>query len=230
MPIVSEHPNDPVAVFKLGQEKYMRALVQEGHVYLNSAEYFAKLEEKGGPRADADEGASYCKQATGAMLSMEHDGVFKPLGTIQGPIIHLSDEQRHANVYCLHMRRRHSFDTPFDLLSLEFGDTVVIFKDYVEFLRRLTKEAERQGHSVAYGTVEYVDRSSYSGPMGPFRKFSTYSQQDEHRIVLTPGTGRPLSLFLGSLQDIALVSPANGRFKLFRKALATTHPQNSPSV
>jgi hypothetical protein len=94
------------------------------------------------------------------------------------------------------------------------GDTAVIFLDIVEFLRRVTDAAHQQGHRVSYNLVEYVDRKSYTGPMGLFRKFSNFADQSEHRIAILPGLGRPLSLHVGSLEDITRKVSAHDHLKL----------------
>ena len=48
--------DDPViAVFKLGEKDKMTELLHEGHVFMNSLSYFAKLENDS-PRSDPDEG------------------------------------------------------------------------------------------------------------------------------------------------------------------------------
>jgi hypothetical protein len=93
----------------------------------------------------------------------------------------------------------------------------VLFLDFNEFIRRLTSAAERSGHRVLWGLVDYVDRSTYTGEMGPFRKFSQHSAQEELRIAVMPGTGQPLSLCIGSLNDIATTVPSSGHFKLVPK-------------
>lgn len=74
-----------------------------------------------------------------------------------------------------------------------------------EFLRRARAEAVRRKLDLQSGLVQYVDRSTYRGPMGFFRKFSSFSYQSECRLVLLPGTVKPYSLRVGDLSDIALI-------------------------
>jgi hypothetical protein len=214
MPEAPEDP--PIAVFKIGAAEHMTDLVKNGHVYMNTAAYYAEL-EAADPRTDPNEGASYIKQATGGTFSMEVDGEFVPIGTITGPVIHTSDDLKGANIYCLHARRRSSYDQVFGLSSLGFGDTAVIFLDIVEFLRRVTEAAHRAGHRVSYQLVEYVGRDTYSGPLGLFRKFSKFADQLEHRIAILPGVGGPLSLHMGSLEDITLTVSAEDHLELTPK-------------
>lgn len=98
-----------------------------------------------------------------------------------------------------------------------FGNTVVIFSDFIEFLRRVRVAAERGGFRVAHQLVKYVDRTTYTGPMGLFKKFSTKSAEQEFRIALAADVSGPLSLNVGPLTDITVTSTADGIFKLDRK-------------
>jgi hypothetical protein len=214
---MADGPEDtPIAVFKIGAAEHMQDLVENGHVYMNTAAYYAGLEATDA-RTDPHEGASFVKQATGGTFSMEVEGNFVPIATITGPIIGTSDDFKGANLYCLHARRQSSYDQGFRLFSLGFGDTAVIFLDIVEFLRRVAEAAHRGGHRLSYQLVEYVDRHNYSGPMGLFRKFSNFADQSEHRIAILPGVGGPLSLHVGPLHDITKTVSAQDHLKLTRK-------------
>lgn len=219
MAVDSDDP--PIAVFKIGAAPHMTDLVEKGHVYMNTAAYYAGLEATDA-RTDPHEGASFIKQATGGTFSMEVEGKFVPIATIAGPIVGTNDDFKGANLYCLHARRRSNYDLAFRLSSLGFGDTAVIFLDIVEFLRRVTEAAHRAGHRVSYQLVEYVDHGTYSGPMGLFRKFSKYADQSEHRIAILPGAGGPLSLYVGPLHDITKTVSAHDHLKLSRKTWPTT--------
>lgn len=75
------------------------------------------------------------------------------------------------------------------------------------------------GREVEYRLVEYVDLRTHTGPMGPFRKSNAFAGQSEFRIVLPDGDGRPLSLVLGDLRDIALIGAATDTLKLEPKPM-----------
>jgi hypothetical protein len=210
-------PEDPpIAVFKIGAAEHMTDLVKNGHVYMNTAAYYSELDTTNA-RTDPDEGASYFKQATGGIFWREVDAKFAPIGTITGPVIHRRDDLNGANLYCLHARRRSSYNQAFRLSSLGLGDTAVMFLDIGEFLRRVTEAAHQAGHRVSYQLVEYVDRDTYNGPLGLFRKFSKFADQLEHRIAILPGVGGPLSLHMESLEDITWTVSAEDHLKLTPK-------------
>ncbi len=211
-----------IAIFKLGSRDHMGALLQEGHVFMNPVSYFAGLED-GSPRSDPNEGTGYCRNADGATLQMQDHGEWHTLGTLSGAIRFHDDALKTANLYCLHARTRRDYGTVFELNWLSFGDFYVLFLDANEFLRRLKEAAAEAGHQLVYGMVDYVDRRSYTGRMGVFRKFSEHAAEREFRAAVLPGTGQPLSLRLGDLSDIAIMRSTNERLRLDPK----TPPGNS---
>ncbi len=84
-----------------------------------------------------------------------------------------------------------------------FGDTLLVFRDTSEFVRRMMAAAEREGLELDHGPVEYVP-IKHCGEMGPFRKRAPYAWQSEIRFVTaTPIEGESLVLNLGCLLDIA---------------------------
>ncbi len=208
---------DPIiALFKLGQNAHMAELLHEGHVYMNPVSFFAK--EEASPRFDPDEGTSYCENAEGGTLQMEEAGEWRTLGTLTGAIRFRADALATANLYCLHAKTPRDCGTVFELNQLGFGDSYVLFVNANEFLRRLRKAAAAAGQNLVYDMVEYVDRRSYTGPMGVFRKFSERAADQEFRVAILPGTGRPLSLRLGVLSGIAIMGMTNERLKLDKPA------------
>lgn len=176
-----------------------------------------KNHEDSPPRSDPNEGSGYCRQAGGAILRMEHEGEWLTVRNLAGPIQVTDRNLEKTNIYCLHARRRSDYGTLLELDRLGFGDSYVLFLDADEFLRRLSQAITQAGHEPRYAMVNYVDKNGYSGPMGAFRKFSRNSDQRELRMVAMPGTGGPLSLYLGNLSDIAMMGSASERLRLEAK-------------
>lgn len=203
----------PIAMFKLGEKEHMAQLLNEGHVFMRPLLDFRAVENSL-PRLDPDEGLGYSMASEGATLSMEHEGEWRTIGRLTGPIRADDRKLEKANVYCLHTPRRTDYGRLLGLDRLGFGDSYVLFWDANEFLRRLTQAITKVGLQPHYALVKYVDKNSYAGPMGAFRKFSHYSTQKELRVVALPGTGHPLSLYLGNLADIATMGLANERLML----------------
>lgn len=205
-----------VALFKLGKRTHMEELIHEGHVYMNAVSYFKDLEEDS-PRSDDAEGTWYCQKADGAILEKRQGPEWHRVATLNGPALFRKEALAKANLYCLHGKTQKDYGRVFELHRFGYGDSYVLFRDPSEFLGRLSKAANEAGQKIECRVVEYVDKNSYSGPMGLFRKFSERAEDREVRIALLPGTGDPFSLWLGDLSDIALFGSASQRLRLDRK-------------
>ncbi|MCC6139200.1 MAG: hypothetical protein IT389_01130 [Nitrospira sp.] len=205
-----------IALFKLGRKDHMAELLHEGHIFMNTAGYFSVLEDSS-PRSDPEEGVGYCKNGDGMILKMEDQGDWLTLGNIIGPILFPSKTNKSVNIYSLHSKWSCDYGVPFRLSDLGFGDSFVLFIDTTEFFKRLERAAVNEGLELRWGRIDYVDRCTYSGPMGLFRKFSQSAGHQEFRVVVSPGTGCPLSLRLGDLSDIAIMGSSSERLLLERK-------------
>lgn len=208
--------DEVIAVFKFGQKKSMEELLHHGHVYMNPLSRFKKIDD-GSLRFDPDEGTVYCKNVEGWTVEFEHEGSWHLMGNATGPLRMGDKALLTANLYCLHTRTRRDYGVPLELDKLNLGDTYVVFREPGEFFRRLDKAATEAGQKLLFGLIEYVDRA-FTGNMGILRKFSKYSTQQELRVAALPGTGLPLSLWLGDLTDIALMGPTDKRIRLDPKA------------
>ena len=175
----------------------------DGRMYLNSATYFAEIDDADAVRFDADEALTASWQV--AQLSIQgENGEWLPIGGIRGPARYRGAEDPDLNVLCLYGLTQRSDDT-FDTRNLQFGDQAIVISNAQEFLRRLTAAATAAGRRSGYGPIDYVDRNEYHGQMGPFRKFSEYSYQNEFRFTTTGGDGTPYRLAIGDIRDIAWV-------------------------
>lgn len=193
-----------LGLIKFGARVHLEALVREGEIYMNPLANFIRLEADA-LRADKEEGLRFSVAATGAQLSLEENGKWLPVGTINGPIKQHDPSLDGVNVFCMYAVRPAIATTPIDPRNLAFGDSYVIFTNGDEFLRRVRAEAERLGLSLKTRLIEYVDRKTHKGAMGVFRKYSSFAFQSEFRLALFPGTGQPYRLKLGDLSDIAVM-------------------------
>ena len=206
--------NDPlILLFKLGSKKDMIALLERGHVHMKTLGEFKRLEDRT-PRWDPDEATHSCLQMS---VDIQLDDGWQAV-PVDGGIRTHDTELESANVYCLHARTASQCSEPWSLAGLGYGDYYVLFRNPVEFISRLRSATEAQGHTISYSRVEYVDRYQYHGPMGAFRKFSERSGDSEFRVLVSPGVGASLDLYLGSLADIAVLGPAAGTISLDSEA------------
>jgi hypothetical protein len=197
---------------KFGKRARMMDLVENGTVFMQRLREFR--EAKDVARRDQNEGAlmRVDARAPGTWMNIN-------IGTTRIPIQNGSvqfhgAQQEHA-VYCMYsFLEQEGGPLPDDLRTPltglperlpEFGDTLVLFVNTAEFVRRLRSAARNAGYELEHGRVEYVPQH-HSGAMGPFRKLETFSHQSEWRCITDkPIPNASLTLKLGNLRDIALV-------------------------
>jgi hypothetical protein len=205
---------DVLALMKFGEAKYMADLLTRGDLYMQSVEFFRRLEGDL-VRGDRHEGATYCRQPDRTVFEVRQGTEWFKVEGIVGPIVFREGPPITGNIYSMFALTDGHAEAAFegrsktfvDVDKLAFGDTVVVFTNADEFLRRVQAAAAAQGLELRYDLVEYVDPASYMGPMGPFRKFSPLAYQSEFRILTKPESATPLILSLGSLEDIATLHP-----------------------
>lgn len=203
-------------LFKFGHRQHMEEFVREGHLYMNTLSYFSALEAES-LRRDKDEGTTFCMQPDKTTLYIEVDGLRQEIPDIVGPILYWEEYDRTSNVLCMYALRASQAATLVDPQNFKFGDTFALLTNGNEFLRRVRLAVQDSGQRLQWGLVEYVDRATYHGPMGIFKKFSSFSYQSEFRIALVPGTGSAYSLRVGDLSDITLtgkLADLNSRLKI----------------
>ncbi len=205
-------PDSVLALFKFGQREHIERFVSEGLLYMNTLEHFAKLEAET-VRRDANEGVAFMQQPHGVRIGFKKniEDTWTSIGPLAGPVLWRGRESLLPNVFCMYGLRASAGTSLVDPRNFEFGDTFVLLKDGDEFLRRAKQAALDSGHEMKWHMVEYVDEASYSGALGPFRKYSAFSYQSEARLALLPGTGAPFELRLGDLSDlVAMTGPLTG--------------------
>lgn len=194
------------ALFKFGERVHMEDLVANGHLFMRAPSDFARMEQDE-LRYDPYEGSGAVLFLPGGEIAADLNGEWVTLGTLVSPLVQRDPALENVNVFCMFGLIGTTADQLVHERNLGFGDTYVVFLDPNEFLRRVEAEVRRRGLSAQSAQVEYVDESTYTGEMGVFRKFSRFQYQSEYRIALYPGTGKPYSLHVGDLSDIAALGP-----------------------
>ncbi len=195
-----------------------------GHLYMNPLEYFARLEGDA-PRSDPNEGAHYAEQISKLSVQDER-GNFVPIGGIINPIVSRPKEPSGINVFCLYVLSSPD-GFPIDQNNFDFGESCVVLTDGQEFLNRVRNSPLPKGRKLHCDRVEYVERTTYDGPLGPFRKFDDHKYQQEFRLAVSGGDGSVFELEIGDIRDICDFGPTAdinnrlrvntaGKFKLAR--------------
>jgi hypothetical protein len=190
-------------LLKFGASRHIEQFAQ-GLLFMNTLKHFVEIETSS-LRMDSHEGTSHMLRGDGAILQVEVNRQFTPIGEIQGPIRYQPDILMNANVFCMHALRENAPDTFVDPRNFDFGDTFAVITDFDEFVRRVRAAALGTGQELQWNLVEYIDETSYVGPVGVFKKVSSFAYQSEFRMVLRPGTGAALRLDVGNLSDIVIL-------------------------
>ncbi|MGA3018853.1 MAG: hypothetical protein ABSF62_17165 [Bryobacteraceae bacterium] len=156
---------------------------------------------------DLHEGTSHLLRGDGGILHMKLPGEenFKPVLEIHGPVRFRPDALQNVNVFCMFALRESASDTFVDPRTCDFGDTFALLIDFDKFMKRVNAAMPSTGQELQSDLVDYIDETSYLGPVGIFKKASRFSYQSEFRIALLPGTGAPFRLHVGNLSDIVIV-------------------------
>jgi hypothetical protein len=219
-------------LFKVANLDRLQAL-QRGLLYMNSVDYFAKLEGEAGAALRRDELENvYLKLSSGirdgvvselALQVEGHDEIVLNPETIMS--LHLP-RPATVMVYCLgcvsagHDGQIWGLDNgmlQFSEHFREFGTHVLRITNHAEFSRRLSQAVATHPHlynspffESGYGQVDYVDLSDYSGPIGLFRKPIEYAWQREYRLCFGAepealNDRGALELNIGDLSDITQI-------------------------
>lgn len=179
-----------------------------GEIYFNTDKYFAMLDSKDVVRSDPDEDVDESWIVKEISIHNKETEGYVPIGGIINPVKFRYGERSQLNILCLYvLLERVNFKI--DERILGFGDTAVVIRDAIEFTKRIHRTAQKIGLSVMQQPISYVDKSTYHGQIGPFRKYTDYDFQSEFRYLIGPGNGKPILLQVGDLRDICFAIPSN---------------------
>ena len=211
--------NRKFALIKFGEYKYMQQLYEEGHLFFNTFKFFKELEKKEDGRGDKNEyvSAHYAgeKISNISINFIPRDNPnqgFIAKGGIDFKMTTLDygNDKKFTHLYSLS-----SIDINWALQNdiiidernfAEKKDYAVFIYNFDEFANRVeNKIKEFPDYNYEFKEIEYVDRNTYFGEMGAFRKFNDYAYQSEYRIAnfFQGDITTPKSLYIGSLKGIA---------------------------
>lgn len=206
-------PDSIVSLIKFGRELHMNALLKTGQLFMQTIGHFRKLED-GEVRGDRDEGLNY-------LMTQPKMGVITIGGHTLNPddIVRVTVSRDYDHGIHVFSMTGVSWETTMKMVSggnavhpqvtTEFGDTALVILNAKEFLRRVDAACRKNVREANRGWAIYFDPSSHSGPVTLHHKNKNYDWQTEYRITVPP-TGEPsFILDIGSLEDIAAVTPAS---------------------
>lgn len=208
--------NRHCAFIKFGSYEHMKAFYEKGEMYFNTFEYFKKLENSGDGRSDKNEYASVhyagegIKNLTLKIYSNDNPNEVycleggKDLKTFT---LDYGNDKKYTHLYSMSY-----LDIDWILendLLIDYRNFAkdknyaVLIHDILNFNKMFIDKMKDLKVAVDGNVVEYVDKDTYSGKIGAFRKFKEYEYQNEFRIAVDFDTLEPIKIYIGSLKNVA---------------------------
>ncbi len=166
---------------------------------MNTLKYFKRLEANDALRSDKSEGLHSSFPADKMRIKV---GALE-LPNLFGQVKFGDPEDDSITIFSIYALTELNRNVIVDDKVLGFGDTAVVIRRGDEFIERVTHECERRGWGYKIDLVDYVDKTSHQGRMGPFRKYSDLDFQSEYRIAFRSGRpGAITDFYVGDLSDI----------------------------
>lgn len=205
-----------VGLIKFGALEHMQAFYEKGEMYFNSFKFFKDLESSADGRSDKNEYASvhysgdYLKKYIKLELKEQKSGTVIPLSADTGLLsltLDYENDKEYSHLYSMsYIDKSWTLENDLIIDTRNFAenkDYAVLIYDFQGFVNKVIDKVRELNLSCKAQCVEYVNKNSYSGEMGPFRKFDNYQYQNEFRFAINFGTLEPQKIFLGSLEGIA---------------------------
>ena len=198
------------AFLKIGDEKYMSKLLEDGEVYMNTVKYFREHEQNGN-RGDKYEGTSLIEKDAKLEISIGNDRI----ASSNNSEIKLRYGKDNGNIFCLtsvfeqDLERNVKVNLNLSDELLDFGNRAILIYNPKKFINRVVNELKNLKVKYKILHVKYLDINDYSGTYSIFRKPAKYSFQKETRIFLQNDDEKTIILKIGNLKDIALMIEAN---------------------
>ncbi len=218
-------------LLKFGQREYMERLLFSGEIYLNPIRNYreSKLPEI----ADTNEGLCYLENTQLKSISFNHPSIGEgKLNITEGSISRLLqfDDAPYLNFSMCSVSSRSFLETNDYRINkrlLAFGDTCVMIKDPLQFLKAVTLKLKELNHKYEIGFVNYHDYSSKEKfELTPFDKSHEFEHQEEFRIVILAKQYQPLVVNIGSIEEYCLLVDAKTMTETEWTAQRSTRPEN----
>ena len=190
---------------KLGSEENILDLFENGTIYMNTIEYFRKVEDEE-LRGDKYEGVS--KVINSLPGTFKIPGIDREFNYVK---VHLKESYKEVlgNIYSLYAISSKGFPNPldfkFDERNLRFGTHGVMIKDLPLFFNKIENELKKNNLKFSHGFVDYYDKEEVSREITLFEKPLEFEHQKEFRFYVENDKIEPIKIQIGSMKDYAEV-------------------------
>jgi hypothetical protein len=202
--------NSILLFVKWGNRKYLEPFYNEGLMYFNTVNYFAKLENDE-CIGDSYEGVDSLFHSENISVKMTPPGMDEIIlnsetGLI-GDLRISSEKTMISNLYSIsaitwrYLLEKNLFTEEF----VQFGDSAVVITHPKEFINRFYNAMKTQDYSYTMGLVKYYDKN-HEGEIGIYKKREQYKFQKEYRINIHRYDNNPFVINIGSIKDISFIS------------------------
>ena len=188
---------------KLGNEKNIYDLFENGTIYINTIEYFRKVEDEE-LRGDKYEGVSRVINSLPGTFKIP--GIDREFNYVK---VHLKESYKEVlgNIYSLYAISSKGFPNPldfkFDERNLRFGTHGVMIKDLPLFFNKIENELKKNNLKFNHGFVDYYDKEEVSREITLFEKPLEFEHQKEFRFYVENDKIKPIKIQIGSMKDYA---------------------------
>jgi hypothetical protein len=175
----------------------------KGKLYMNTLKFFNELEAKDILRGDKSEGLAESHPSEKCHFFIKEDTRWLEINGLTGQVRFGDSRDKDINIFCLYAVTEKNEDSLVDEGALRLGDYAAIILEGDEFLTRVKKAFEERQWAYCHDLVDYIDKNTYSGPMGPFRKYSDREFQSEFRIASKTNQQKAIdNFYIGDIRDI----------------------------
>jgi len=188
---------------KLGSEENILDLFENGTIYMNTIEYFRKVEDEE-LRGDKYEGVS--KVINSLPGTFKIPGIDREFNYVK---VHLKESYKEVlgNIYSLYAISSKGFPNPldfkFDERNLRFGTHGVMIKDLPLFFNKIENELKKNNLKFNHGFVDYYDKEEVSREITLFEKPLEFEHQKEFRFYVENDKIKPIKIQIGRMKDYA---------------------------
>ena len=173
---------------------------------MNTVSYFKNNEKQS--IGDCYEGIDHCFQPKDIQLIVNG----RRITQILSPVTLEDGGNKYTHIFscfCIYegLPMREDLKIADDKVS-DFGNSFCLMRPRA-FLEKINEALSKNENINSYSCdlVEYVNSESYKGEMGIFKKFDSYSWQQEYRIAIQAKKDKdiPFLLKIGSLEGVACI-------------------------
>ena len=210
----------PILFVKFGQKEHIEGLQNKGLLYLNTVDFFKKLESEQGVRGDFLEGASEIKniyEQDKSILTINPGGKDEiHLNLTKAQIRQFFNYKGNIfSLFSIFNNKKETKEIEFEKSMKSFGDTALIITNVSEFLKRVKLELDRQKYKFDWRLVDYYNENERNlKELNIFSKASTFQNQNEFRIYVENVNNKPLKIEIGSIKEISYIVESEKLTKL----------------